>query len=98
MARATRVYARPRRVLAHVNVRIATFARLREIVGETEVERTLPEGATAEDLWLALVMEHAALSGLRASTRFARGGVFVDGATPLREGDEIALLPPFGGG
>ncbi len=81
-----------------MNVRIATFARLREIVGEAEVERTLPDGATAEDLWRALALEHAALSELRASTRFARGGVFVDGATMLYDGDEIALLPPFGGG
>lgn len=81
-----------------MNVRIATFARLREIVGEAELERTLPDGATADDVWRLLAREHAALSDLRASTRFALGGVFVDGGTPLRDGDEIALLPPFGGG
>jgi molybdopterin converting factor small subunit len=38
------------------------------------------------------------LRALRASTRFAIGDVFVLGATALRDGDELALLPPFGGG
>ncbi len=78
-------------------MRIAAFARLREIVGEPG-ERTLPENATADDLWSGLAAEYPALRELRASTRFARGGRFVDGATALCDGDEIALLPPFGGG
>jgi molybdopterin converting factor small subunit len=78
-------------------VRIAAFARLREILGEAD-ERTLPEGATADDLWHALSAEFPALRELRASTRFARGDAFVDGTSALRDGDEIALLPPFGGG
>ncbi len=79
-------------------MRVAAFARLREIVGEAKLSRRLPEGATADDLWAALALEHPALRDLRASTRFVRGGVFVDGATALRDGDEVGLLPPFGGG
>ncbi len=81
-----------------MTVRIAPFARLREIVGEGALERGLPEGATADDLWNVLADEHPLLRELRPSTRFARGGIFVDGATTLRDGDEVALLPPFGGG
>jgi molybdopterin converting factor small subunit len=80
-----------------VRVRIAAFARLREIVGRA-AERTLPDGSTADDLWNSLSAEFPALRELRASTRFARDDVFVDGTTPLGDGDEIALLPPFGGG
>ena len=80
-----------------MTVRIAAFASLREIVG-AELERRLPEGATADDLWQLLAAEHPALRDLRASTRFARGGVLVGGEATLRDGDEVALLPPFGGG
>lgn len=81
-----------------MTVRVAAFARLREIVGGGEPERALPDGATVDDLWQLLAAEHPALRELRASTRFVRGGAFVGAETPLRDGDEVALLPPFGGG
>jgi molybdopterin converting factor small subunit len=35
---------------------------------------------------------------LRASTRFVRNGAFVDAETSLADGDELGLLPPYGGG
>jgi molybdopterin converting factor small subunit len=81
-----------------VRVRIAPFARLRELLTSADLERALPDGSTAEDAWNALAAAHPELRSLRASTRFAIGGAIVGGATPLRDGDELALLPPFGGG
>ncbi len=82
-----------------MTVRVAAFARIREIVGARGLERTFPRDATANDVWRALAREFPALAPLERSTRFARNGVaLADGATALADGDELALLPPFGGG
>jgi molybdopterin converting factor small subunit len=79
-------------------VSVVPFARIREIVGSARLEREAPEGATAGEVWSALALEFPALRELAASTRLVRNGAFVDLAAALREGDELALLPPYGGG
>jgi len=81
-----------------MRVRVLTFAGIREIVGDASRTLVLPEAATAGDAWSALAGEFPALAGIEGSTRLARNGAFVDGAAVLREGDELAVLPPFGGG
>ncbi len=81
-----------------MTIRIVPFARIREIVGSAEVARTLPEGACAGDAFASLAAEFPALAELQASTRFVRGGSFVASDERLADGDELGLLPPFGGG
>lgn len=81
-----------------MSVRVLAFARLRELLGFGAREVDLDDGATLDDLWARLAAGAASLRELRASTRFARNGVLAPGTTPLRDGDEIALLPPVGGG
>ena len=81
-----------------VTVRVLAFARLRELLGFGERSVAVPAGGTVEDLWARLVGDAPQLAPLRASTRFARNGTLVAAGTPLSEGDEIALLPPVGGG
>jgi molybdopterin converting factor small subunit len=53
---------------------------------------------TVGELWDALAEEFPALAALRASTRFVRNGAFVRAETSLADGDELGLLPPYGGG
>ncbi len=79
-------------------MRIAGFARIREILGAASVDRSLPDGATARDALDALALDFPALGALRTSTRLVRDGRIVAPETPLAEGDELGLLPPFGGG
>jgi sulfur-carrier protein len=79
-------------------VRVLAFARLRELLGFGERAVTVPGGATVETLWSQLAERAPQLAGLRASTRFARNGALVNAATVVHDGDEIALLPPVGGG
>ena len=81
-----------------VTVRVLAFARLRELLGFGERLVAVADGASADELWAQLAAGSAELAGLRASTRFARNGELIGGATVLREGDELALLPPVGGG
>ncbi len=81
-----------------MTVVVLAFARIREIVGSASFPREVPHDATADDLWRGLALEFPALAALRDSTRLARGGAMIERTATLDEGDEIALLPPFGGG
>jgi molybdopterin converting factor small subunit len=81
-----------------MHVRVVPFARIREIVGSAEVERHARDGVTAGEIWDGLAADFPALAALRASTRFVRNGAFVLAETSLADGDELGLLPPYGGG
>jgi molybdopterin converting factor small subunit len=81
-----------------MHVRVVPFARIREIVGSAEVERHARDGVTAGEIWDGLAADFPALASLRASTRFVRNGAFVLAETSLVDGDELGLLPPYGGG
>jgi len=79
-------------------LRVLAFARLRELLGFGERSLDVGSSATLEDIWTSLTASSPEAVRMRASTRFARNGVIVDGATRVADGDEIALLPPVGGG
>ena len=79
-------------------VRVLAFARLRELLGFGERSIEVTPAATLEDVWVALTASLPEAARLRASTRFARNGEIVDGSERVGDGDEIALLPPVGGG
>ena len=81
-----------------LTVRVLTFARLREALGFGERAIELQAGATLEDAWSAVTAGWSEATAMRPSTRFARNGAVVDASTPVADGDEIALLPPVGGG
>jgi len=81
-----------------LTVRVVPFARIREIVGAAELARGAPDGSTAGDVWEGLAREFPALAPLGSSTRLVRNGAFVRADTLLAEGDELGLLPPYGGG
>jgi molybdopterin converting factor small subunit len=81
-----------------MKIRIVPFARIREIVGAATLERVIPDGASAAALFDVLAREFPPLAELARSTRFVRGGAFVAADAELRDGDELGLLPPFGGG
>jgi molybdopterin converting factor small subunit len=80
-----------------VKVRVLGFARLRELLGASR-DVDLPPDATVATLWNVLASTCDALPELAGSTRIARNGRIVNSAEALAEGDEVALLPPVGGG
>jgi molybdopterin converting factor small subunit len=81
-----------------VTVRVLAFARIRELLGFGEQRIGVADGTTAGAVWAQFEHDVPLLAGLRTSTRFARNGALVDETAVLREGDELALLPPVGGG
>jgi molybdopterin synthase sulfur carrier subunit len=81
-----------------VRVRIRLFARLRELAGASELTRVVPEGSAALDAWRALVAEFPSLADYSRSISCAVNEEYAKLAAPLREGDEVAFLPPVSGG
>jgi molybdopterin synthase catalytic subunit len=82
-----------------VRIKVRLFASLRELAGSDVADVELAEEATAGDVVAALA-ERSELSEF-----LSRGGVaiavnreYVRAETPVREGDEVALIPPVSGG
>jgi molybdopterin converting factor subunit 1 len=81
-----------------INVRVRLFAMQREQAGTREVALELPDGATIEDAWTALVERHPTLASGRSAVRFARNAEYASADDPLADGDELACIPPVSGG
>jgi molybdopterin converting factor small subunit len=81
-----------------MQVRVLAFARLRDLFGFGERRVDCAPGATLDDLWSGLAANRAELLALRDSTRFACNGALAAGSAVLADGDEVAFLPPVGGG
>lgn len=79
-------------------VTLRLFARLREITGKSELHLELPDGSDARALWNDLAREYPALSPYGASISCAINEEYAKFTTRLKEGDEVAFLPPVSGG
>jgi molybdopterin converting factor subunit 1 len=80
----------------HVTVRL--FARLREIAGAAELDREVPDGVDAKAVWDALAAERPGLAPYTSSISCAINEEYARFSHPLKDGDEIAFLPPVSGG
>jgi molybdopterin converting factor subunit 1 len=81
-----------------VHVTILLFARLREVTGASELTRTVADGSTAGDAWQTLVAEFPALADHTRSLSVAVNEEYARMNAALRDGDEVAFLPPVSGG
>jgi molybdopterin converting factor small subunit len=77
-----------------MRVQVRYFAQLRERRGCAAEGVEIPDGATAYDLYARLFPDESC----RLPIAYAVGHRSVPSHHPLREGDEVALLPPLGGG
>ena len=79
-----------------MKIRARFFARCREAVGKGEMEIKVAEGTTAADLLDKL--GHECPEFARNSVLIAVNDEFVNPDFGLKEGDEVAFLPPVSGG
>ena len=79
-------------------VTIKLFGRLHDLAGAAELERQLPEEASAADVWDLLAREFPGLEPYRRSVSVAVNVAFARMTTRLAPGDEVAFLPPVSGG
>jgi molybdopterin converting factor subunit 1 len=81
-----------------MKAKVRLFARLSELAGTREVEVEVGEGLAVANIYEALCRQYPALSGLNGSIRYAVNGEYARPGHPVREGDEVALIPPVSGG
>jgi len=79
-------------------VTVRYFALVREALGRDRDELTLPAGATAGDVLDRVFGEMPSLANARRSLMVMVNQVYAQSATPLADGDEVALIPPVSGG
>lgn len=82
-----------------IRVVVRLFASLRERLGTDRISLDLPEGAPASAVFPALFPAEASSgTGWPGPLMYAVGHAYVTAETPLADGDEVALIPPLGGG
>ncbi len=81
-----------------MRVRILLFASYREIVGGEEIPWIADEGATLGDLVAELIDKYPRLEPHRKAMLLAVNEEFAEASARLKEGDEVALMPPVSGG
>jgi molybdopterin converting factor subunit 1 len=81
-----------------VRVKVRLFGSLRERAGRAELRLELPDGATADVAWQALVAAAPDLAPRRASLAVAVNRVYASFETALRDQDEVVFIPPVSGG
>ncbi len=81
-----------------MRVTVRLFARLREIAGAAELTRDIAPGATIGTVWRQLAGEYPELGPYERSISSAVNADYARMDRVLREGDEVAFLPPVSGG
>ncbi len=81
-----------------MNITVRLFASLREGLGASVLDLEAPESATVASVIDRLSSEHPNLAAVLSRTVAAVNMDYVDREQPLRNGDELALIPPVSGG
>lgn len=81
-----------------MKVTVHLFAGLSELLGQRHVTLDVAEGATVGLLWDQLASEYPRVTPFLPSLVCAIDEEFVPSEHPLRDGDEVAIIPPISGG
>lgn len=81
-----------------MTVEILLFGAAAAAVKAERIPVTLPVAATVRDVLDALTVQYAPLRPMLQSARIAVNHGFAKPETPIRPGDEVALISLVGGG
>lgn len=81
-----------------MNISIALFASARDLVGSNSVNLDLSETATVCEMRNALVEGYPELASLLSNSVFSVDHEYANDDVKLRDGVEVALIPPVSGG
>ena len=81
-----------------MQIRIRYFASLREAAGQPEEALTLPDGLGVPEAREMLAERHPALARLLPTCAVAVNRAYAAADACLADGDELAFIPPVGGG
>ena len=81
-----------------MQVRVLYFGILKDVVGRSSSEMELPEGLSVAELVALHERERGGSVELWSSIAVAVNQQYAKPGDILRDGDEVALLPPVSGG
>jgi molybdopterin converting factor subunit 1 len=81
-----------------MRVTVRLFARLRDLAGSGELVREVSGPATVQTVWKSLVAEMPALQDYERTMSVAVNADYSKMSATVRDGDEVAFLPPVSGG
>ncbi|OYQ62387.1 molybdopterin synthase sulfur carrier subunit [Pseudanabaena sp. SR411] len=82
----------------NIQITVKLFAIFQEVIATDEMQIKLESGTSVSTIFDRLVSQHPHLEKWRSLTRYAVNLNFVDPQTILKNGDEVALIPPVSGG
>ena len=81
-----------------MKVRLRLFALARDLLGASSIEVEVPVGATVADLRHIMAELSTSLAPIAKSSMYAVGIEYARDDFILKEGDEVACIPPVSGG
>jgi molybdopterin converting factor subunit 1 len=85
-----------------MRVKVRLFAQLRDLAGagdlDCQVESAATNAVQVQDVWRAVVRDHPALASFTRAMSTAVNLEYARLDSPVRDGDEVAFLPPVSGG
>jgi molybdopterin converting factor subunit 1 len=79
-----------------MEIQIKLFAAARELTGTGSIVKMFPAGTTVQDVAEALFEHYPGLGKMQL--RFAVNAIYTKPETTLTDGDQVAFIPPVGGG
>jgi molybdopterin synthase catalytic subunit len=81
-----------------MQIRVKLFGALREATGARNLELTLPDQARVGEVWTQLVADYPSIEPFQAKLAVSVNFEISASDVALRDGDEVAFLPPVSGG
>ncbi|HLY59456.1 MAG TPA: molybdenum cofactor biosynthesis protein MoaE [Terriglobia bacterium] len=81
-----------------MTVNVLFFGMAHDLTGVTQQQVEIPEGGCLGDLWEKCVVTYPRLVEIAGSMVIAVNQEVFGSSHPLRDGDEVAFLPPVSGG
>ena len=81
-----------------MSIRVLFFATLADVTGTRQAEVDVSGCPDVGSVFQRVSRDFPRLEAYRASTMFALNSEFAHPDAPVRDGDEVAFLPPVSGG
>ena len=84
--------------MPEITIKILYFAFIKELTGVRTDTMKLPDGSTINNLLTNILDIYPQINNLLKTIKVSVNYKVVDKNTILKDGDEVALLPPVSGG